>query len=289
MIRSMPQDAPLDAPEMGPALDRLADGRATDGRGPEPQRQTKRIDLRPGFYVFRYLCKAEDGEDEAVLPRARVVAPEDASVEMLGDRDGGAEAAILRRYGAVAVVRVKDRPASLALEIEVPPGFGKRPVDIRLESIDRYGGTAATTSLVRLSGHMEWQGDREAGLGAWLGDPAGARRLEGFTVHWPDRPLGVDLSYGCVVAGMGPSPAAVTGGFVGARRRALPVQAVWASLIGERAGEFSLRVDAVFARRGKVSALEGGRLRGEDRDDHLVALRVIVRPRGEKPEEGGGA
>jgi len=238
------------------------------------RQQRKVIGLKPGSYVIRYLCKGT-GE----LPVAMLM-PEPPSgpgrLELIGPRAGSG--VLLERFGDMALLHVAGGLANVALEVVLPEGFPERSVDIHVERLapTPSRANAAAKSLVRLSGHIERVGDVACAPGAWLGDPDGLRRLEGFTVHWPNRPGAVDLTYSCALSGLGPVAASASGGFVGARHRAQAIQAISASLTGDAAEAHRLSIDAVFARRGRVSRPGGGRLMGEDRDDYLVALRLLV-------------
>ena len=247
------------------------------GESAGPRRQSKRLELRRGYYLMRYGATAPGGESPVVT-----LGPDpgdDRPLELMGPRTGGA--VTLGGDGDLAVIRVPGPEAALSVEIALPGGGTERPVDLRLERLDRAEPARRSfRSLARLSGHLSGAGETEAGADGWLGDPAGRARLEGFALHWPGGPEGVGLAYGCTVPALGLSPAARTGGFAGTRRRAAAIGSVWARLEGEGAEDFRLHLEAVFARRGRVTGQGGTVLRGDGREDRLVALRVALEARG---------
>ena len=243
------------------------------------RRQTRTLTLGPGLYVVRFLCRAA-GETPAATLAPADGCPEGA-VEIAGPRVAGT--VTLERFGDLAGVHVRGAGAGLAIGVMLPPGFPDRAVDINVERVepvpDGLAARGSEDSLVRVSGHVERAGDRGAAPGGWLGDPTGRARVEGFAIHWPDRPADVELSYSCEVAELGALPAAGPGEFVGTRRRALPIRALRVDLAGPGAAGYALRVDAAFARAGRLSAPAGRDLRGAGATDHLTALRVVATPR----------
>lgn len=240
-----------------------------------PTKQSKTMVLKPGFHAIRYLCRGEGPLPVAALG----VPPTDraGNIEVLGRRKGGQ--VVLEAFGDMAVVFVDGEEMPLTLTMFVPEGFPKQRVEISVESLDKKErmASSAPVSLVRLSGHVERVGDVDCGFGEWLGDPKSSTRVEGFSLFWPERPLGVDISYGCVVAGVGKSPSVLTGNLVGTRRRAAPIEAVWVELIGERAGEYSLEVEAAFKDSGTARGGSGKLLRGVLARDYLVALKITLK------------
>lgn len=250
-------------------------------------KQVKTLWLRPGFYVFRYVHDGKGGS-----PVARIqgrVRGEAAAPSVLGPaRDG---VVTLARLGDMAVAHAEGEGGALELALSLPPGFPAKNFGLHIEKLGlkpSTGGAAERKeaeeaprheSLVRLSGHVEGLGDTEAGADGWLGDPNGKARIEGFTIDWPDGEGDVDVAYSCTVKGMRAPLRALTGGFVGTQAQARPITGIWAQLIGERADDFALDVEAVFSARGTVAAGGGERLSGADPDDFLVALRVTVRQR----------
>lgn len=244
--------------------------------------QTRTVRLEPGFYVYRYLC-----EGDGPLPVVTLgFAPggDGGEVNLLGSKRGGQVA--LQKYGDMAVVHVAGAAGVIGLSLFIPNGFPQRAVHLEVERLEaeppqRERHDNGHDSLVTLSGHIELQGEVEAGFGDWLGNPKLERRLEGFSVLWPQRPYGVDISYRCVVAGMGESPSVLTGGFAGTRRRAMPLRSIIFELVGERSDHFTIATEAAFAKRGIVHGGDGEKLTGLGNSDFLVALKVSVRAKSE--------
>jgi len=137
--------------------------------------------------------------------------------------------------------------------------------------------TRAPQVLLKVTGHVELQGDVSVPPGQWLGDPASSRRLEGFSIDWPDRPDDVDLAYSCVMAGIGRSPAVLSGGYCGSRQRATPINAITVSLVGKQASAYALEMEVVFAGCPAQKITPGVECRGLTGREPLVALRVAMR------------
>lgn len=255
---------------------------ATSFKTDLPRMQSKPIPIAPGFHVFRYLCEGERDLPKMVLMQLPG-AP--GSIEIVGPRQGGQ--VTLSAYGEMAVVYVSgEEETAITLTLYIPRSFPERKVAVEVQKLDgapvsgqSMGPTASssTASLVKLSGHVERAGDVTSAPGNWLGSASGTTRIEGFSVNWPGRPFGVDISYGCTVRGMGQSPAVLTGDFAGSRQRAAPIQAVWFKLIGEQASGYDLAIEAAFRRAGIVKGDVGETLRGETSDDFLVGLRLILK------------
>lgn len=133
-----------------------------------------------------------------------------------------------------------------------------------------------TLGQVVLVGHVEWKGDVRANAGAWLGDPKSKARIEGFAIAWQNKPAGVDLAYSCQVKNMGKTPLALSGSYVGTRRKALPITALTLTLVGINASNYTLKAHAIFADGEAQAMLSGVECQGVTGNEQLVGLNVEV-------------
>lgn len=260
--------------------DALSSAGASSQASATPATSQKRaLRFEPGFYVVRHL--APDTGITVLLNAAP--GAETSYARLLGREDGAS--VILTGRGDMAVIYVADSATTVDLEIAAAAGCDVRALKLNIERLSDKPSTAAMAtheqdtsgSLVRLAGHVQQRGDVRARADGWLGEPGGGMRLEGFSILWPDRESGVDLSFGCTVKGLAHSSRALAGGFVGTRRQASAILEVWAHLIGDQASDYSVEVEAAFAARGVVAGQEGDRLAGEGDEDFLTGLRVNVR------------
>lgn len=129
---------------------------------------------------------------------------------------------------------------------------------------------------VILVGHVEWKGDTRVNAGEWLSDPKKQARIEGFALAWQNKPEGVDLAYSCQVKNMGKTPMALSGSYVGTRRKALPITALTLSLVGVNALNYALDAVAVFADGEEQALLSGVECQGITGNEQLIALKVSV-------------
>jgi len=129
---------------------------------------------------------------------------------------------------------------------------------------------------VVLVGHVEWKGDTRVNAGEWLGDPKKPSRIEGFALAWQNKPEGVDLAYSCQVKNMGKTPMALSGSYVGTRRKSLPITALTLSLVGVNALSYVLDAVAVFADGEEQALLSGVECQGVTGNEQLIALKVSV-------------
>ena len=246
--------------------------------------QTKILALSPGLYLFRYGGPLTPGEScIAVLAKAPLAT--NGTIAFLSN--GNDAQPVLQSLGERLVARVEGGDVNLLLTLIFPAEAADPSVQIFVERLDgtqpalaqpRSDGSVPVELPVSLSGHVERQGDVAGAVGGWIGQPSGRHRVEGFTVLWPGRPDGVDISYSCMVAGFGRTSAALTGGFVGTRRRAAPILGVSIALVGEKAAHYELKVDAAFAGVGLREGRSGSELTGPRGTEPLVGLRVLVVP-----------
>lgn len=236
------------------------------------------LKLQPGYYAIRYGCDAPNGPIATVgyAPTA-----DEGSFHAIGTRRGGQ--VVMSPSSPMALVFVEDGAATVSLSLFFPEGSADLPVRFDVEKLtgDLPAVNAgiegpAVGSLVYLSGHVEMIGDTECAAGGWLGQESGNARVEGFAVHWPNRPMTVDITYGCTVAGIGDTPPSLSGGFVGSRKRKAPITSFWMDLKGPDADAYELSYKAAFAQSGTLIGRQGQKLTGKDGRDILVGLQVGV-------------
>lgn len=196
----------------------------------------------------------------------------------------------LTKPGDCIVLRVKGDKAGLLIT-EFASSNQTAPIELR---IDRIGNTEPATSVPEqtasqprlqptkispvLTGHIEGIGDTTATNG-WLGTPNSSKRIEGFSVDVTGLPQGLVLAYSAR-SGKGTEPQIGTvGRFVGTRRQAKPITAVAFALSGERANNFELIGQAVFAATPPLPLVSGKELTGPSGTEQLVALQLEIRPK----------
>lgn len=201
-----------------------------------------------------------------------------------------AQDAILRDGADCIVVYVTQAPVELLVSAYLPVAGAAVPAikidEIALEAAPALAPAPAPPQQaivvgdkgLSIIGHIELTGDVVAAEGQHLGEPAGALRLEGFQVVWPDRPEGVDLSYGIAVEGAGAGPVVQTGKFCGTRGQARRITEVTFALVGPRARQFELDGEACFSGGFRVAAASGIALSGPSGLEHLTALSLRVLP-----------
>jgi hypothetical protein len=96
-------------------------------------------------------------------------------------------------------------------------------------------------------GHIERTGDVVASESKQLGQVGSNLRLEGFQVMWPDKPAGVDLTYGLTLEGGESTPMVSVGQFCGTRNMARRVTEVTFALTGPQAQQYQLEGIAHFS------------------------------------------
>ncbi|MBU4609704.1 hypothetical protein IMZ29_03805 [Achromobacter sp. GG226] len=131
-----------------------------------------------------------------------------------------------------------------------------------------------------LEGHIERRGDVSVDSG-WLGNPQGNARLEGFTIHWPGKPEGVDLAYSVRVQGQGKQPAALSGRFAGTRQKAAGITAITFGLVGPKQKQFQLDGQVVFSGAPPQTILNGHEIASPTGLDPLVAISLAIVPKSE--------
>ncbi|MBS7697987.1 MULTISPECIES: hypothetical protein [unclassified Chelatococcus] len=254
----------------------------------EPARVFSRmIKLSRGLFALRYLAADDDRKPPAIGvqtgPGSR------GTLTIIGGPDS--EEGFLLKPGDAAVL--VSRGASLiVVTTYVRQHALSDGVKLKLDQIDRLN--ARDSELLRaasphrakavhqerrmpvsLSGHIEGIGTLSLKAGQRLGELGSGKAIEEFAIHWPRRPVGVDIAYGCAAVGGGLAAETLTGDFVGARGAGGAIGSLFVRLVGERAGEFTLDAEAVFADGRRVVSTSQG-VEAEEGPAPLVALSVAV-------------
>jgi hypothetical protein len=131
---------------------------------------------------------------------------------------------------------------------------------------------------ISLIGHIQAVGDKVAAMGEFLGDPKTNLRLEGFQAMWPNRPEGVDLTYGVTIEGAAPTANVLTGKFCGTRNEARRITEVRFDLVGPQANAWRLEGSAHFSGGYQMPLVPGMALTGPSGSEHLTALNLRAVP-----------
>lgn len=265
--------------------------------------------LEAGMYIFRYASKLPEGQEVCITLQQAPVGK--GSIDFFPAE--GVSRNTLIKLGDCVVIRVKGGTGSV-LVTEYHLGNTVVPnVDLRVDRIDTSENimkrpaaqpTLAESASVApaanaaanlpsnvsplaiprialsLEGHIERRGDVTV-TDTWLGNPDSTARLEGFSISWPNKPQDADLAYSCQISGLGRQPAAISGNFVGTRRKAAAIQAVTFGLIGPQQKSYQLSGQVVFAGCAPQNIVNGKELRGPTGSEHLVAVAVSISAKGE--------
>lgn len=270
------------------------------------------VQLSVGMYIARL---TEDLEDQyTVLSVAPNVGQEQGTIDFFHS-DGDEANNQLTSPKQSIIVRVRNKESALLLTSSLPNGADEPSVKIdriavlgqKASSVEtkktlasvaekiqklQQKSKAETAKIVNdephlenkanilgkvvLIGHVEWKGDIRVDADDWLGDPTSKTRIEGFAIGWQNKPIGVDLAYTCQVKNMGKTPIALSGSYVGTRRKSLPITALTLSLVGINALNYTLHATVVFADGEEQSVLSGVECQGVTGNEQLVALKVAV-------------
>ncbi len=266
--------------------------------------QTSRVFARVmpvarGLYALRYLS----ADDAAAVPQITVTfAPDTCGVRTFWGPNTTGE--VLREPGD-AVVISSEADASIVVTIFVNGAAREDGVKLKLDRLDRISeadqsliqkleeGSASAREVqddilpVYLSGYIAQRGDVVANSGKWLGSRGGPGRIEGFTVHWPGRPIGVDIGYNCTVSDYGAIPEILTGDFAGARQRGLSITSVSFRLRDDKAPQYELHLEVAFE-DGSVVRASGQEVtaRGKTNSEAVTGLCLLVRKRNINVSDG---
>ncbi|MCK2086877.1 hypothetical protein MXC99_01545 [Thauera aromatica] len=239
--------------------------------------------LANGLYVVRYVSGPQGGPFDCVTLNPSPIGR--GSVDFFPAE--GVTRNTLTKVGDCIVVRVKGEQAGLLLT-EFASTVKSSPIELRIDRIATAGRDAqdsqtqirqtAPPPRVVLKGHVQRLGDVIAENG-WLGAPQSINRIEGFSVDLADFSPGLVLAYSCR-SGKGAEPDVGTNGhFVGTRRQAKPITSVAFALSGERAADFELVGQVVFAASPPLAIVSAAKeLSGPTGAEPLVALNLEIRP-----------
>lgn len=279
--------------------------KAATGQAPAGRVYSRAMPVSRGLYVLRYLSAGDD----AVPPRIVASFAPDSAADSRFYYGPDIQDGVMRRPGDAVIVSATDETV-VVVTIFVEGMSRDDAVKLKLDRLDRPGerepvgrefderdaeaspvravrpaaaasGFSAETAEpatlpVFLSGHIAYRGDITVRAGHWLGERGGREGIEGFTVHWPRRPIGVDIGYSCEVAEVGVVPETLTGDFVGTRKRMLPVVAVSFQLRDERAGHYELELEAAF-RDGSVVKASGHQVSARAREGASALVGLLLR------------
>ena len=148
----------------------------------------------------------------------------------------------------------------------------------RIETAARPTSSSPPAGLPPLIGHVETLGDVRFSP-PWLGNPNSHLRLEGFAFETGFTPPGVVLNYSCRLQDAEQACQGKSGEFIGSRGHAKPINTVAFTLSGPRAGEYDLSGQVVFSDTPPLPISAGQELAGPTRTEHLVALRLDIKPK----------
>ncbi|MBD8124347.1 hypothetical protein IFT62_24375 [Pseudomonas lutea] len=206
---------------------------------------------------------------------------------------------MLTKLGDCIIGRVKGGVSTVLITEYYLADVEIDPVDLRIDRIDTsaaimrnfmpatrppeavaFSATTPVRANLNLTGHVEALGDVSVANDC-LGDEHGVARLEGFSIHWENKPSGVDLAYTSTIAGAGPSQKVLTPGFTGARNKGAALVAVGFGLTGPDRSLYELTGYVVFAGSAPQPIVAEQMLFGPSGSEPLVALQLSITPKNE--------
>lgn len=246
--------------------------------------EQKKVKLKRGYYALRLIARDESWITVSVGAESN---NEKSGFDILGDFISGR--VCLSRKNPLALIMVYNSSAVLEMQIFMEDGNVSSKFAIDVERISHYAALSCANaspelspSLVHLSGHLEGVGDINVNSGQWLGKKTGLRRVEGFCIHWDDKPNDIDLIYGCLVTGNLKTAVSATGGFVGSRQRAASISGLWVDIKGANRCNYELNFKVAFSRSGVLTGRKGKLISGLGINDHVVGLNVNLRAKEDK-------
>jgi hypothetical protein len=237
--------------------------------------------LQPGLYILRH---PKTGLPPLSISRAAGKAEHNGQIQAI--YTPGTDGGVLRNGSDAIVMQVLNAPVELLVTAYLDKAGATVPV-VKIDRVQLDGGGESVSPQksiqvppkgITLIGHVERKGDLAATPGKVLGDPKGEMRLEGFQVEWPDKPDGVDLTYGARVEGGGATPTVSTGSFCGTRNAAKRLVEVTFSLAGTNAQRHALKGVAHFSGGYEMEISSGMPLSGPSGMEHLTAIALEVVP-----------
>ena len=251
--------------------------------------------LEPGMYIFRYAS-------QPIAERSVCIALQQAPLGK-GVIDffpaEGVSKNMLTKLGDCIIGRVKGGVSTVLITEYYLADVEIDPVDLRIDRIDTsaaimrnfmpasrppeavaFSATTPVRANLNLTGHVEALGDVSVANDC-LGDEHGVARLEGFSIHWENKPSGVDLAYTSTIAGAGPSQKVLTPGFTGARNKGAALVAVGFGLTGPDRSLYELTGYVVFAGSAPQPIVAEQMLFGPSGSEPLVAIQLSITPKNE--------
>ena len=251
--------------------------------------------LEPGMYIFRYAS-------QPIAERSVCIALQQAPLGK-GVIDffpaEGVSKNMLTKLGDCIIGRVKGGVSTVLITEYYLADVEIDPVDLRIDRIDTsaaimrnfmpatrppeavaFSATTPVRANLNLTGHVEALGDVSV-VNDCLGDEHGVARLEGFSIHWENKPSGVDLAYTSTIAGAGPSQKVLTPGFTGARNKGAALVAVGFGLTGPDRSLYELTGYVVFAGSAPQPIVAEQMLFGPSGSEPLVAIQLSITPKNE--------
>lgn len=273
---------------------------------PAPGVMAQRIHLARGQYVLRHLGLTPGVIAKGGLPFGTVhTITGDANIT--GGHTGGG-ISDLREANDVVVVNVISDGAEVVIACFNHPAAGGAGFRFMLSPLPS-GDTAAAAAIqgkastVRLSvpeavqprspvlsalneekipvvvsvGHSERLGDVAYNAGDWIGGVGNVSlRLEGFTLHMRNAPLGLALEYG-VADAKGHISWSREGVIAGTRGQATPLYGVVARLLGSAADSWSISYECRFSGTAKaITGCDGEICLSKLATAHLAAVKFSI-------------
>lgn len=243
------------------------------------------VTLKPGMYILRH---PKGGLPPLSISRAP---GGNGQFEVLATPR--TQGSILRDGSDCIVMRVFDAPIEVLVTAYVEHAGVAAPA-LRVDQIglDAAPSAAAQQAApangakpivingtgISVIGHIERTGDIVASEGQQLGQAGSNLRLEGFQVMWPDKPAGLDLTYGLTLEGGEATPMVSVGQFCGTRNKARRITEVTFSLAGAQAQQYQLDGLAHFSGGFQTPIVSGLTISGPSGLEHLtsISLRAIA-------------
>lgn len=239
--------------------------------------------LQPGMYILRH---PKGGMPALSIARA---AGGSGRYEVLATP--GTQGAVLRDGSDCIVMHVLDGPVALLVtaylvhaDMPVPNlrvdrialdpelALPAAPAEALLRPIE-IGATGLS-----VIGHIEQVGDVLAAEGEVLGRPGSNLRVEGFQLMWPDKPEGLELTYGVTLEGGEALPLVGLGQFSGTRNMARRITELTFVLSGERSRQHEIQGSAQFSGGFSVPIASGATLSGPSGAEHLTTFSIRIVP-----------
>ena len=243
------------------------------------------LSLDTGLYILRYVT-ARASNDPPYIDVHPATA-DNGEVSFLAGP--GVRGNRLAAPGSYILVQTQ-RPCSLDLAIFAARRDGSVDAQVQLQRIttnhDAIDEVTArpvvpTKSLTGLEvlAHVAHRGDILGKPGDWVCGPNMPMPIEGLSIHWPDRPPGVELNC-AVTSGTGPqqrSKDVAAGNFVGTRGKFNPITGLSLELRGPNATDHLLDASALFL-GAQVVSQDGSRIKlvGPTGREPLLGLRLSV-------------